>query len=259
MTDILGVPAAAEQSDDTKLIITLLLDGSGSMNSPGASGKRRIDEVNEAIARFCDVSSSRHDGNAAFIEEHFAIRAYGDVAVAVFSGADVRWLELAPGRGDHPFYPARNLVTPPKIKPSSTTPLATALIDALSVIETRKRVLTGQGYAYKCRPVLYVLSDGQPSDTHLLPEAIRRVREAEQQKKALVIVMGTGGADSDMLRSIASPNAYYSLSGVDLSGVIKFLSTSVNAAGAGDYDAPSDVIYEHMKKRAEATGWIDGD
>ena len=71
---------------------------------------------------------------------------------------------------------------PPALAAVGDTPMATALERALNLVEAKKGAYKESGLDYY-RPLIFLLTDGEPTDTGRWAEAVRRVREAERARK----------------------------------------------------------------------------
>lgn len=93
---------------------------------------------------------------------------------------------------------------PPILEAEGETPLCTALLRALDLVETRKGRYRVNGVAY-ARPWVFLITDGMPQGEALetTREAVRRVRTAESARKAAIYAVGVEGANMKLLARIA--------------------------------------------------------
>jgi uncharacterized protein YegL len=138
----------------------LVLDTSGSMDGDP------IEELNEGIKAFHQALT---DDTHALTHVSIAIvTAGGSNAELLMDWTDATGFSPVPMKGDGP------------------TPLGEALILALDLIEQVKAGYRSNGIQYT-RPWLFFMTDGEPTDSpEVWAEAIRRCREAEMGKKAVI-------------------------------------------------------------------------
>jgi uncharacterized protein YegL len=93
---------------------------------------------------------------------------------------------------------------PPVLRAEGETPLCTALIRALDLVEKRKQRYRANGVPY-FRPWVILITDGMPQgDTlEVTRQAVQRVREAETSGKAAFFAVGVEGANMKLLARIA--------------------------------------------------------
>jgi uncharacterized protein YegL len=180
----------------------LILDGSGSMAG------EPIDSLNKGLAQL-----------------------ESDLAADTVARERVRLLVLAVGGRDevnvvHDWADAINFKAP-TIAANGSTPLGKALDTALERIEDAKRDMKQAGVAYT-RPLIYMITDGQPTD----PEwdaAAGRCRSAIAAKKVQLFAIGTGDQVSyDALRETGG--TMLKLKGLNFKELFQFLSASVSSA-----------------------------
>ncbi|MGQ0744428.1 MAG: vWA domain-containing protein [Acidimicrobiales bacterium] len=216
-------------------LVVLLLDASGSMQEPGSSRRvPRIDELNNALQSFA-------------AEDMHAIpqlEANGEIAIGVFSGMGFQWLDLGQGdsRPPEPFAYAAYVNRIPALVASGATPMDQAILGALEAIGRRKRSLANEGRTHESRPIVFLLTDGHPTEP--MHDALTALREAERSKAALFFALGTGQARTDWLELIA-PEAHYPLRNRPLRSYLEFVSTSMSAISGIDDSA--EAIYRTVR------------
>jgi uncharacterized protein YegL len=109
--------------------------------------------------------------------------------------------------------------TPPELVAGGLTPMGTAILTALDLLEARKAVYKQHGVPYY-RPWVFMITDGKPKGE---PEsafelAIRRVRDDEEHKRCAFFAVAVKGAYVDKLKeiSIRPPVELEGLNFVDL-------------------------------------------
>jgi uncharacterized protein YegL len=93
---------------------------------------------------------------------------------------------------------------PPVLEAEGETPLCTALLRALDLVEARKARYRANGVPY-ARPWVFLITDGMPQGEPLetTREAVRRVRAAESSHKAAIYAVGVEAANRKLLARIA--------------------------------------------------------
>lgn len=114
---------------------------------------------------------------------------------------------------------------PPQLHADGLTPMGAAIAMAMDLVKTRKAVYRQNGIAYY-RPWVFMLTDGEPSDSWLA--AARAVRENEQTKAVAFFAVGVGEANMDVLRQIAV-RAPLQLKGLMFREMFQWLSTSLKS------------------------------
>lgn len=152
----------------------LLVDISGSM------GGAPIAELNEALAKFGEVL--RNDVRASGCADVCVITFNHEVNVVV------------------PFCPASEY-TAPVLQADGFTRMNEAIITGLDLLEQRKELYRRCGTPYY-RPWMFLLTDGDPTDSTYANDAKQRLNEAITAKKVTFFPMGIGNdARIDILKS----------------------------------------------------------
>lgn len=180
----------------------LVVDTSGSMQ--GAP----LEELNQGLQLF--ASSTREDAKAARRVE-VAVMAFDDTAQLVQDFTTV-----------HDFQP-------PVLRAGNATALGSAVIAALDLLESRKQKYREAGVAYY-RPWIFIMTDGLPTDPPaVLSEAVNRVHEAEEKKRAAVFSVGIGEqADMNFL-TLLGKRQPVRLRGLNFGEMFLWLSRSLQA------------------------------
>ncbi|HOF90081.1 MAG TPA: VWA domain-containing protein, partial [Armatimonadota bacterium] len=135
----------------------LLLDVSKSMRG------EPIEALNRGLAAF-------HDD---LVRDPLAARRV-EIAIITF-GQEVKVIQN---------FTAVDDFTPPTLKAAGLTPMGSAILKALDLLEMRKSVYKANGIAYY-RPWVFMITDGKPKGEPetSVREAVRRVHEDEEQKR----------------------------------------------------------------------------
>jgi uncharacterized protein YegL len=234
-----------------RTLIMLVLDTSSSMRQTGA-----IDELNDALQKWC-----------AELRGNDALQMSGEIAMITFGKDHVVAVDpsgQATGQARRPFVPLRQF-HPPELAADGLTPMVEAIQYALEVLSVRKSELTAEGLGLAYRPMVYLITDGVPTDlqgnrTDRWRDVAAMLRQHEAGKHLLFFALGVRGADQEVLRGLA-PQSWYLLGDTDFSKVLRLVSTSIGSAQAESRDAPAEAVYEHFqrdnKKNEEMRRWLD--
>lgn len=229
-------PGDFAKSTKKRLPICFCLDTSGSMIAPTESGKTRIDELNDAFAKFVVAMKSNDE-----------VASSADIAMITFGGkADVL----------QGFAPIANLDVPKiVVKPRSLTPMGEAIQAGLLLLEMRKKGYKERGMEYY-QPWLVVITDGEPEGNNALEEmskAIAQTINLESQNKLVVFNIGIGeDANLEILKKLSAKRENpISVGETNLDEVFEFLGKSSDTAVSGDEN--TDILYgkEELKKGKE--------
>lgn len=179
MVEPMKVEEAVEfaENPEPRCPCVLLLDISKSMRGEA------IKALNEGLMAF-------HDD---LVKDPLATRRV-EIAMVTF-GQDVKVV--------HDFVPVDGF-TPPVLRASGLTPMGTAINKALDLIDARKSVYKAHGVPYY-RPWVFMITDGKPKGepAEEMEEAVRRLREDEDQKRVVFFAVAVQGAWTDKLKEIA--------------------------------------------------------
>ena len=189
----------------------LVLDASGSMDTPGSNGKTRIEGLNEGVKL---LEKHLKEDDTAVTRVQLAIVSVGGPN----NDADIMmdWTD------------ANNFQSFP-LKTGGATPLGQGIKIALDLIETGKKDLSAAGISYT-RPWMMVISDGEPTDDSSLWRSVaKECRDAELNKKVEVFAIGVEGANLQSLGEL-SLKPPLRLDGVKFRELFVWLSSSLSAA-----------------------------
>lgn len=117
---------------------------------------------------------------------------------------------------------------PPALAATGDTPMAAALAQALDLIESKKQVYRAEGLEYY-RPMIFLITDGAPTDTGAWPAAVSRVREAERGRKVSLLSVGTKDANFSRLRELSPDRTPLLLKEAHWAEMFQWLSRSLQA------------------------------
>src|SRR5262249_33858025 len=143
-----------------------------------------------------------------------------EVAVITF-GADVQVMQ--------DFVTADGF-QPPQLQAEGETPLCTAIVRALDLVEKRKERYRVNGVPYS-RPWLFLITDGMPQGDTLetTRQAVQRLRTAEESGKAAFYAVGVEGANMKLLTRL-SVRPPLKLEGLRFGELFAWLSASTARA-----------------------------
>jgi uncharacterized protein YegL len=163
-----------------------VLDTSGSMNGEGAGGRRRIDELNRGLEAL----------HAALLADHTAALRVQLALVRVGGPSDdaqllMEWTDVAD-------------FVPPKLDACGLTPLGHGMRLALHHVDRHKVLLRQNGINYT-RPWIMVISDGEPSDSPAVWEAVvQECRAAELARRCAIFPIGVEDAETAVLQQLST-------------------------------------------------------
>lgn len=122
----------------------------------------------------------------------------------------------------------------PVLQAEGETPLCTAIVRALDLVEKRKERYRANGVPYS-RPWLFLITDGMPQgDTvETTRQAVQRLREAETSHKVAFFAVGVEGANMKLLARI-SVRPPMILEGLRFGDLFVWLSASTARAATGE-------------------------
>jgi uncharacterized protein YegL len=209
------VPRISEFTVDEPrpLPVIILADVSGSMGDDG-----KIDALNHAVAEMVKSFALETPGQAII---QVAVITFGEggarMHTPLANAADVKWTPM---------------------RASGQTPLGAAIEIARQLVEDR-RAIPGRAY----RPVIVLLSDGEPNDEWVRPlEALRASsRAAKADRFALGVGAGAGMATLDAFLADPSKRVLLAEDARQLKNFFRWLTMSVTVrskSATPDADPP---------------------
>ena len=164
-----------ETNPATRVPCVLLLDTSGSMQG------QRIAELNRALQQF-----------AADLSGDTQLQMSLDISIVTFGPIQQR--------GD---FVAGSAFSPPTlVADGPSTPMAGAVLFALQKLQERKDFYKTKRVTYH-QPWLVMITDGEPTDRHAIPDAAQRIHDLESAKKLVFIAAGIEDADMGTLQTLS--------------------------------------------------------
>jgi uncharacterized protein YegL len=213
---------------DERAPLVLVLDTSQSMARPEQAP--RIAELNAALRQWLDDAKART-----------SVRVALEVAIVTF-GSAVSVVDPATGEPGDPaaadpataFAPV-DQVSAPALHAAGFTPMLPAIDVALDLAVRRRQLLKERGVPSR-RPMLWLLTDGAPTDADGQPleisdlaPAAGRLRAAERaadpDQSCRFFAIGVGDADRELLQALA-PQSTMMLSGFPFRDILGIVSDS---------------------------------
>jgi uncharacterized protein YegL len=116
--------------------------------------------------------------------------------------------------------------TAPSLQAGGMTPLGTAMKCALDEIESEKAQMRSAGVSYK-RPIVMLLSDGEPTDEW--QQVAAECKAAEASHKVNVMPIGIGAQANRAVLGAFSAKGALNLSGLRFKELFIWLSRSIRA------------------------------
>ncbi|GAB2618115.1 hypothetical protein Aab01nite_31750 [Paractinoplanes abujensis] len=238
MTDALPI-----QQAKSRLLITLVVDTSLSMRSNGA-----IDQLNAALRNW----------RRELLGDGY-LTAVGEIALISFGHDYVIAVDPAGRQKGHvaaPFRPVREF-DPPRLEAGGATPMVEAVQYALEITGVRKDQLAAQGIPLAHRPMIWLVTDGVPTDdqgarSDRWRDLAPLLRQQEAGRHLLFYAIGVPGAEREVLSGLA-PNSFYHLDELDFMRVMRLVSVSLNAAKNVTRNQSSDEVYADTRDRFART------
>jgi uncharacterized protein YegL len=198
----------------------LILDASGSMNTPGSKGKTRISELNEGIQI---LEKALKSDDAAISRVQLGIVTIGGPSNAAEVLMD--WTDVENFEAFH-------------LTADGSTPLGYGVRLGLEMIDQIKKDLRNNGINYT-RPWMMIITDGEPTDSAAdWAAAAQECKAAEQAKKVEVFTIGVDGANIATLAQL-SARPPVMLDGLKFKELFLWLSSSLSAASRS---RPGDAL-----------------
>ncbi len=189
--------------------VVLLLDTSGSMSgSP-------IQELNDGLVVF---KQEVEQDTTALLRVEVAIVSFNSSVDVVQDFVTI----------DN-FYP-------PQLKTTGSTAMGQAINQALDLVENRKADYKRNGIDYY-QPWVFLITDGEPTDSNQWQSAAQRVRQADADGKISFFAVGVQGANMKILRQIAPLNTPpLKLEGLKFADLFRWLSASMKTVSNSRLD-----------------------
>ncbi|MBH0775964.1 vWA domain-containing protein [Nocardia bovistercoris] len=246
MTQSPGYDALPVQSAKSRILITLVVDTSSSM-----AHENRIGELNDALATW----------RTELLKDN-TVRQQGEIALVTFGAGGVRAIDPSgrtTGVVDQPYVPVTQF-SPQRLEAGGVTPMVEALHYAFQLMADRKQTLRRSGHPLKARPLVYMITDGVPTDDAGNPSQQWRdlapaIRQQEDGKHLLFFAFGVAGADHEVLAGLA-PKSWWYVSDVNFKAILKFVSTSIKAAQATQSETAA-ATYTRANEQVTKSSLID--
>jgi uncharacterized protein YegL len=194
----------------------IIADVSRSMSGP------KGDALNAAMARF--LEEIRRDDLAAHRIE-LAVVTIGNGVKVTLDFAAVADIEKVP-----------------TFAFDGNTPLASGILKALELVQTRKAHFKTQGIDVPYRPWVVLITDGAPTDQDIIPKAREALFQAVGHHRLTFYPVGVHGADFEFLKSICpAGQKVYELEGLKFAQFFQWLSRSLTSASHEDPDEEPEV------------------
>jgi uncharacterized protein YegL len=253
MSQPTALDALPVQPAKSRLLIMLVVDTSHSMSEGG-----RIQELNQALSNWRgELMGNDH------------IRRHGEIALVTFGKNNVVAVDPA-GRGAgptrEPFVPVSQF-NPPTLEAGGVTPMVEGLQYAFHLLATRRQNLRSSGIPLVNRPLVYLMTDGVPTDAQGYRSDRWRdfapvIRQQEAGKHLLFFAFGVDGAEQEVLAGLA-PASWRFLSHLSFAEVLTLVSASIESASADSARSkPAEEVYRdvniRMDKEARIRDFLKG-
>ena len=138
---------------------------------------------------------------------------------------EVAMVTFGPTKIEMPFVSASTFY-PPTLSSQGDTPMGSAIMQALSLVEDRKNEYRANGISYY-RPWVFLITDGGPTDAW--QEAAAAVRAGDASKTFAFFAIGVKGANMDVLKQISSARDPLSLDALKFRELFSWLSSSLKS------------------------------
>ncbi|MEV0235615.1 VWA domain-containing protein [Nonomuraea sp. NPDC050786] len=227
------------QPAKSRLPMALVLDTSSSMREGD-----RIGELNAALGTWrTELRRNSH------------LARHGEIAMITFGHQGVRVVDPT-GRGDgepaEPFASVEDFAPRPLVA-GGVTPMIEAIRRTFELIAARKQQIRQQNRVLQNRPLVYLITDGVPTDdrgvlTDRWRDLAPAIRAQENGNHLLFFAIGVQGADMDVLAGLA-PRSHFNLADLDFTQVLRLVSTSMDRTSRSSrMDQPADEAYEEVNQ-----------
>jgi len=245
MTGLSDLPV---QSAKSRLLLTLVVDTSSSMGG----------------GRIADLNSALQEWRAELMDDD-VVRRFGEIALITFGEGHVQAVDLS-GDPNQAYVPVSQF-DPPPLTAGGATPMVEGLQYAFDVLAARRQELRLDGFSLLNRSLVYMMTDGYPTDEHGYPSDGWRdfapvIRQQEEGRHLLFFAFGVDGAEEQVLRGLA-PRSWRMLADARLADVLSLVSTSIEAVAASSaQQRPAAEIYESvnevMDRHARMREFLEG-
>jgi uncharacterized protein YegL len=197
--------------------VALLIDTSRSMAAAQTNGVPAIEALNTHVAAW--LPKVRAEGRGGLRDVEFVVITFGAGGVAVASGN-----QQPSAMDEGAFVPAARLTLGP-LTAGGATPMVEAVDLALDLVEQRRRYVQDVHGQQTGGPRLILITDGEPTDYEGNPtEDWRRLAVRLQQSRdsgrLMLFAFGVPGVNDDVMRALATDEAYFRLQDLDLKRVL---------------------------------------
>ncbi|TCO48018.1 vWA domain-containing protein [Actinocrispum wychmicini] len=242
-----SVDALPIQPAKSRLLITLVVDTSSSMLEDD-----RIGELNQALSEWrAELMKDDH------------LRRHGEIALVTFGNGHVQAVDPS-GRTTQattPYVPIAEF-SPPALQAGGVTPMVEGLQYALDLLAARRQFLRKDGIGLVNRPLVYLITDGVPTDSQGHRSDRWRafapaLRQQENGKHLLFFAFGVKGAEAEVLSGLA-PQSWRLLADFNFAEVLTFVSASIEtAAAASARSEPAEVVHAKVQDRLDKESRMD--
>jgi uncharacterized protein YegL len=207
----------------------------------------RIGELNRALGSWrAELAKDDH------------ISRHGEIALITFGKDHVVAVDPSgrvAGPAQQPYVPVSQF-SPPELQAGGVTPMVEALQYAFELLASRRLHLRSSGIALANRPLVYLITDGVPTDgegrrSDQWRDLAPMIRQQENGKHLLFFAFGVDGAEQEVLSGLA-PMSWRFLAGLNFAEVLTFVSASIESAAAASARAESaEVVYEAVNTRLD--------
>jgi len=231
------------QAAKNRLLITLVLDTSDSMKAGDA-----ITGLNRSLREWREELLRRP-----------SIQRIAEIALITFGDGGVRVVDASGGAVAEPYVTVDKF-NPPELTAGGYSPMVPAIRRALAIADERRAALDSAGIGMAYRRLVYLITDGAPSDDRgndddswrdLAPELRRREQEPGFGGIQFTC-FAVQGADRDVLRALA-PDALYDIGRANFATVLNRVMQSIETSMNKRKDSVSETLKEvsRQDKRAQ--------
>lgn len=232
------------QSSKSRLLITLVLDTSSSMARDDAIG-----QLNNALRTWREeVHADNH------------LRHISEIAVITFGAGGVRVIDpTGHDQTAEPYAPIARF-QPPTLRAGGYSPMVAGIRQGLRVIDDRRQTLARDGIQMAYAPLMFLLTDGAPSDEQGQPCQLWRnlapeLHRQEQEQGLMFFAFGVRGADAEVLRALA-PDKHYQAEGTNFADVLGAVRHSIDRVVRSTEGVRTEQMVAREQQRESTMDWI---